>query len=457
MKKTVLWMLAMVLCMLSVTAFAETLPCAGQQPDMKKLQRYPSFTENENGIWHVRSNAADALLEQFWNGGLDASQPYCVFLLSLEGSKHTGIWTPVLQAYYAYTAKPMNATAISVLADGVRYDFAANAMQVQEGRKNAELISAPLTREGVLALQRIMEAETVKIRLLGDTWYTAALDREGTTLRKQTEASSLTGLSAAMVLLEEAGFSTYDLWDLSAAAWKEKQGFSPLFHAGALEETIGGFAVADELGMILPQNRSEASQYAQEILFENGFFSGTVGRAFTESASAAARRAQKYLGLIETGCADAVLLAALEEGVAEEKEETPVLFNLADTAELALSRYWFAKGVSARNGQKHVRLATNSDHLFLAADGWVRNLSQEELRLFMQMDAQVIYQGKYTYDATVLCERDGGSDLDMALLPLAEARLLVYAEIPARLAQDTEAKWTLKLQIKDQSVEFELQ
>ena len=457
MKKVMLWMLVLIMCVGCLNALGETIPRAAGRPDMKMLKRYPSYAEDADGIWTVRSNAADALLERFANTGADSSQSFCVFLLSLEGSSRTDVWTPVLEVYYAYSSKPLNATAISLLADGVRYDFAAQSEQVKVGKKNAERIFAPLTQAGVEALQEVMEADEVSIRLMGETRYTASLEKDSSTGRKQTEAASLQALSASMALFEEAGLSDYTLWDLSEAAWKERHGFAPLFQAEELNGKIASYDVADEFGMILPQDRSDAAQYMQQALLDGGFFSGSIGRTFTESASTAVRRAQKYLGLIETGCADQVLLSALEEGMKKEKEETFAFVHFADTAEIALSRYWFAKGVSAKNGTDKVRLAANSDHLFLAADGWVRNLSMDELRLFIQMEAQVIYQGKYAYDATLLCERDGGSDLDMALLPLAEARLLVYAEIPAWLSQDTEAEWMLKLTIKDQSVEFELQ
>ena len=54
---------------------------------------------------------------------------------------------PVLRFYYVDGKKPINATTVSILADGVRYDLAAASTGVHAyGREEAEIISAPLTQ-----------------------------------------------------------------------------------------------------------------------------------------------------------------------------------------------------------------------------------------------------------------------------------------------------------------------
>ena len=87
----------------------------------------------------------------------------------------------------------------------------------------------------------------------------------------------------------------------------------------------------------------------------------------------------------------------------------------------------------------------------------IRNLSGDDLKLFTQTDAKLVYNGVAEYEATVLCECDGGTRLDMTMLPMAQARLVVYAEIPGWIAKDAQAKWSLELTIGGETMEFELQ
>jgi len=95
--------------------------------------------------------------------------------------------------------------------------------------------------------------------------------------------------------------------------------------------------------------------------------------------------------------------------------------------------------------------------VFIAADGLIRNISGQEMRLFTQVDAKVVYNDGYEFEANVVCERDGGASLDMIMLPMAESRLIVYAEIPARLAAEQDASWRIVLTVDGESLEYELQ
>ena len=75
----------------------------------------------------------------------------------------------------------------------------------------------------------------------------------------------------------------------------------------------------------------------------------------------------------------------------------------------------------------------------------------------MQMQASVICNGSYAYEANLVCECSEGTALDTLLLPLAQARLIVYAEVPAQLAQDSSVSWTIQLAADGETLEFELQ
>ena len=101
MKKAICWILCLVFCLTcAASALGETLPCAGSFTDRKALQRYPSYTENSNGRWTVRSNGADALLERFWDEKSAYTQAFLVFTVEAEGHAETGVWQPVLRVYY---------------------------------------------------------------------------------------------------------------------------------------------------------------------------------------------------------------------------------------------------------------------------------------------------------------------------------------------------------------------
>lgn len=215
--------------------------------------------------------------------------------------------------------------------------------------------------------------------------------------------------------------------------------------------------MADAFGMVLPGDRTKAAQAARQALSDAGFLNAKTATEFDETASEAARRAQRYLGMIENGCVDAALVSALAAQPVEAAEAAQATENLADVAEIALNRYWFAGAVSATNAADELRTVSNTDNALLAADGFIRNLSQEELRLYMNLEARVIYNDTYAYEAVMLCERDQGTALDTALLPLAQSRLIICAEVPAWLAQDADASWRVEITAGDQTAEYELQ
>lgn len=271
------------------------------------------------------------------------------------------------------------------------------------------------------------------------------------------EAASLEGLEAGFALLEEAGVGSYGLWDLSAKAWESEYGFRPAFARSEVIAALGETKVNDAFGMVKLGDSGVAARDAQNILIGSGFLSGKAAANFTESASAAAARAQRYLGLIETGCMDAQLAQALAEGRKTDAAAMPELSALGETAGVALDRYWFARSVSASANAQGQYTVHNTDNVFLAADGWICNLSANQMHLFMQMQAQVVYNGTHAFSAELAVEGSEGAMLDTLLLPLAQARLIVYAEIPAYLASDPSASWSLALTADGQTLEFDLQ
>lgn len=454
MKMILCWLLATVLLLSS--AMAQTVECASRPLDVERLAHYPSFAQ-EGERWSIHSVQADALLDRFWTASGKMQMAMSVFHLALEGNVGTGVWTPVLRVYYHDENRAINARAISLLADGVRYDMAVTAKPVTRNRQTLEMITAPLTREAVQALSALTEAQSISIRLFGDFTYSTDLNAASRTEKGMVEAASLEGLAAGFALLEEAGASAYDLWDLSAKAWKSEHGFRPAFMRSEVVSVLGETKIYDAFGMVELGDGGAAARDAQNILINSGFLSGKAAANFTQNASDAAARAQRYLGLIETGCVDAQLVQALAEGRKTVASVQPELLALGETAGVTLERYWFARSVSAASNAQSQYTVHNTDNVFLAADGCIRNLSARQLHLFMQVQAQVIYNGTHAFEAELVAEVSEGTALDTLLLPLAQARLIVYAEIPAYLAADPSAKWSVVLTADGQTLEFDLQ
>ena len=458
MKNAVKMLLCMLMCLLTLTAAcAQGVECAGKLVEMESLQHYPSYTcDEETGKWSVHAYQADALMDRFWDYGKRNSSRTVVFHLAAEGDERTGVWMPVLRLYHI-DGMHTNARAVSVLVDGSRYDLAASSVRVTRSQHTAECITVPLNAEGMKVVAAMQQAEEVMIRLIGDDIYTLNVSRTATASKQALEGASLATLDAGMQLLAELGVESYALWDLSAIAWEKEYGYLPAVTQGSVGETLCEKRLTDEMGMILPEDSGDAAVAAQEELIRHGFLSGTAYWKVTDAAVDAALRAQKYLNRVETGCVDEALLNALAEGRSTETKEEPALLALGDDVQLALERYWFADGVSASANAESLRSVVNADNTFLVADGVIRNLSVDELHLFMQMEASVVYNGKYAYEAELVCECGDGTALDTNLLPMAQARLMAYAEIPAMLAADEAAEWSIVFELNGESLAIGLE
>jgi len=456
MLKTVcVWLLVMVMTASGCSAFAAGMECAAVPLDTAALERYPSFECNEeDGKWCVRTNQADGLLDRFWTYGKANSTPLCVFDIEIEGNVYTGVRTPVLRFYYM-DGLDIDATAVSILVGDVRYDLAASSGEVENERHFAEVISAPLGSEAMALIDALMNVETASVRLIGQRSYTFDLDLNTTHSRRRIEAASLNVLASAKQLLDEAGFEAYGLWDMSSAAWEAEYGYAPMYAAANLVKTVGEIAVEDTFGMVEKNDQTRAAKAAQEILIEYGYMSGSATSTFGTNSSAATRRAQHYLGMIETGCMDAQLEKAIREGITSAEKEEFALDCLGE-AMVSLDRYWFATGVAPVNSSESRYTVSNGDNVFLIADGWIRNVSAQEMRLFSGIGATVVYDS-YSFEASVVCERDAGQALDMTMLPMAQSRLVVFSEVPAWLAREASGNWRIELTADTEKLVYELQ
>lgn len=155
MRMILCWLLLTILSLSS--AMAQTVERAARPTDVSQFAHYPSFVQ-EGSHWSVQPVQADALLDRFWIAGSKMQVAMSVFHAALEGNTQTGVWTPVLRFYYHDSSRKLNAHAVSLLADGVRYDLAASTRLVARNRQTLEIVTAPLTQEAVQALAALTEA-----------------------------------------------------------------------------------------------------------------------------------------------------------------------------------------------------------------------------------------------------------------------------------------------------------
>ena len=342
------------------------------------------------------------------------------FYLALSGDRAEGVVQPELVFCYA-GPRTLNADTACLVVDRTRYDFKTTHETAAIGRATVEIMRAPLDATGIRAMRQLYVAREVHVRLLGDYSYAFDPVERDTyaSTRQQVEASSLKGVSAMLTELDGLGIAGYDLWDLNAARWERLYGFRPRMETRALGREL------------------------QELLMEKGYMQGRPDGSFGDGTDRAVRAARRYWGMMECGVADRALIDALSGGAAAEKAEAPetgALTPLGGVCEAGLSRCWFAGAFSSEKGD--TRAAVNADDTLFIAEGRVLNTSSEELTFYRQLSA-ALSLGEVSYPCTLVCETDAGARFDTALLPLGEARLMIYAEIPARIAGAGD--WTLTL------------
>lgn len=455
MKKMLVLLLVL---LMSVSAAAEGIPGANAIVDYAAMaQHYAAYSvDAQSGIFSARTNEAEALLDWFWVDG-SRSKEAVVFYLEVAGNRDTGVLTPAIKVMYI-GPKTINATAVSFLAEGTRYDFAAFTQKVTFDGKTAEMTTVPLTKEGLAVLNALENAPVARIRLIGDDVDTTVLDAESTGTYSRMAYAGVKGIPAMRRLLADAGMNEYDLWDYSAAAWAQ-QGVDCKYVTAAVNQLVAETEVSDQYGMILPGTSGTAARRAQQLLIDAGFMAGSTQTQVNTRVVKAVLRAQRHFGLLETGCIDAQLTDRLASGAALETAQAPVMNGtpVGTTAEMELTRYWFADAVNVQRGIQVDRKPVNSDNVLLIADGTVLNTASSTIRLGIELRASVVYNGERRYDALLVCACNEETTLDTFLIPGATARMLLYAEVPAPLAADNGAEWTVEVSSGSETVTFTLE
>lgn len=453
MKKWISLLVALML--ICSSAFA--MDNSAVETDWDALERYASFEELET-VWTVRSNQAEAALNRMGSEAVPYNGAAC-FGLELTGDSETGIVVPVLAFYYV-GGTGLDADVVSIAVNGKRYDIAVYGEDVVRGKNKIERMTAPMDEGGLKMIEEIMAAEELVIELKGEKTFTIEPEKKDKyqSSREELAARSLDALD--VMLGEFKAMGEYDLWDLNEIWWERTRGAEPMIQVTGLpanEEEVADLAVELEEPMytVSRGDQGQAVKDLQKLLIENGYLQGTADGGFGAGVENAVVAAQTYLGLMPTGAADETLVRMLS-GLATPKmiEEAPAAAAEATTVEglceVAVTRMWFADAVESEGGER--RSASDADNTLAIYEGTIKNISLDELDFYWQLTA-TLSCGEYEYDCVMVCETNGGESFATALLPLGEARLVVYAEIPEGVAG--EGEWKLTLNAGETAIEIQ--
>ncbi len=446
-------LISLFLVLMMIGGGALAMERANVVPDWNALEKYAAFEENGT-VWTVRSNQTQAALNKIsaetapYNG-------YAFFGMELTGDKETGLIVPVLAFYYAGSVE-LNGEIVSIAVDGARYDLALAREVIQLGKNRVERLTAPLDAEGLYMVHEILNCEEPVLLLQGDTAFEMEPLQQETydNSREEMAAASLSGLSEMLYEFEKLG--DYGLWDLNEIWWERTRGVEPEMNKMSLpaeeEIELGGIKLEAPMYMLSRQNSGEKVRKLQELLAEQGYMMGKPDGTYGSGSIRAVRAAQKFLGLMETGCADEKLIRILtsETPVLDGTAADSMMVNTAERliaeglCEMTVERSWIADAVESEGGER--RTAADQDDTLIIWEGTVKNLSVEELDFYWQLSATAKL-GEYEYPCVLVCERNAGASLTSALPPLGEARMLIFAEIPETAAANT--GWTLEIEAED--------
>lgn len=449
MKKLVSLLLVLLMMTSFMSGFA--MEKASVTPDWESLEKYASFTE-EGALWTVRSNRTQAVLNKIsadsapYNG-------YACFGLELTGDKETGLIVPVLAFYYAGTVE-LNGQTASIAANGARYDLLLTKEEVQLGKNRAERLTAPLDEAGLAMVHEILNCEEPAVLLQGDVVYEMepmqAAEYDNT--REELAGRSLEGLTDMLYEFEKLG--QYGLWDLNEVWWERTRGAEPMMNRTAIpveeEIVIGEIELEAPMYMFSRGDSGEKVKDVQQLLIDSGYMIGKADGSYGNGSIRAVRAAQRFLGLMETGCADETLIRALSgeeqvlDGTAADSMKVIELLIAEGLCEMTVERSWVADAVESEGGER--RTVSDKDNTLMIWEGTVKNLSTEDLDFYWQLSAAAKL-GEYEYPCVLVCERNEGANLMSALPPLGQARMLIFAEIPETVAGET--AWTLQLEAGD--------
>ena len=437
--------------------------------DLSALKAQQAFILDEaTGAWSLTPNAAQAALDALASGyGRGSAAGTLFFCVTLEGSAELNTLTPMLNMYFIGGAE-VNAGAASLLLDGVRYDFELAGETSAVGAYRAEVMRAPLNADGIAMLRALAGADEFDVMLHGATKayeFSVKLEADGdyANARAEMQAASVTCVRAALDILDALGGGAGDGGSISA--WEEATGAKCAYAATTISaQPRVSLKLDEDFDLIKPGDSSNSVRELQKLLCEAGYMYVEPTTKYSSQTRAAVRRAQRELGFVPTGSADAALISALDGGTPDAPEAEPaaaaagavtaagevaaeagVTYGVDGAARLRLDGYRFARSVQPSRGDESTALrAADADNLLIVFEGELTSLAAASADLTWDYGAALTFDGRYGYECSMAVEQDGGASFGSTVLPLGGGRLLVYAEVPSALAQQA-GTWTLTL------------
>ena len=177
-------------------ASADALQNGAPIVNIDSLKTQDTFTHDETtGAWSLIPNRTQAALDAIGNGYGRSSGDGTLFMyVSLEGNTLDNTITPTLNVCMI-SGTEVNAGAVSLLIDGVRYDFETTSEVSAIGSYRAEMMRAPLNADGISMLRTVTDAKEFSVMLHGAERvksYTIKVrsDNDYSTARAEMQAAS---------------------------------------------------------------------------------------------------------------------------------------------------------------------------------------------------------------------------------------------------------------------------
>lgn len=469
---------ALALMLLGGSACAQAeLPRLAPMADIEAFEIYEAFARDEaTGEWSLVPNEAQAVLDAVANDYVNGyrSSGTVFMCVTLAGNELEASALPTLNIYMVGNTE-IGATAASLMIGGTRYDFEVTSEVIDLNGNRAELMRAPLDADGVAMLELLASADEFAVVLHGPLRAyekEVELDGDYRNAREEVQAASVSCIARGLELWSGLGGQS----DALIARWERDTGLKCAFAATPIEADVevGDIDIRDDYGLIKAGDSSSAVRRLQQLLCETGYMYVDPTSRFSNQTRAAVARAQRELGLIPTGSADAQLIrlltsdaapqasapapeepeAIVDAGAGEIDADAGTTYEIAGVARVRMDGYRFAARISpSLGGDASALTVSDAGNEFIAFFGDILSLAPAQTDLSWDYSAALELDGKYAYECSLTAECDGGAAFGSALLPLGGGRFVAYAEVPAALAQQG-GEWTLMLTLGETTLRY---
>lgn len=452
MKRIISVGLMLVLCLACTAALG-----AASAYDVNEIfRRFASYTlDEETGQWSAHALSAAQMMravergdvKDYMDRGIVAVYP------SVRGHCDLALIEPVLNVALLRNGA-IKPDGLSITTGGQRYDFVAEPVKGKMGAYACEQFALPLDERGMEML-RSMAKSGFALRIYGEgrTHRTSVRPITGDATPSKRERFEATSMQAVQEMLDLYP-ATYDLWAQNAGLYREAR---PELAVHAID----GAPYDEALPQLEPETQllDTASKAAirayQKILYDHGFYAYKPDGNFGAKTRKATREAQQYVGLITTGQPDRALIECIVSGkvMPEEPKEPAVVaetaagscemgawYRLGDRLTVCVDAYHTARAVRATQAEGALGdvLPSDRSNILFVVRGKVVNPSNGALSIGYLVQAELTIDSKQ-YPCQALIERDNGASFGDELLPMQEAPLLLYAQVPvAALGQAME-------------------